>query len=95
MSLLLATVELALPVWIFGTLSRTFRAIDDELKTRALTQYLRQCGRFSGRQVVFAPKREGEDGREPMNPFTDLGLAHAEKERLDTLKWGRCESRTG
>jgi len=94
-ALLLAAVDLPLPLWILGTLDGALHSVNDELESLAFAQHRLEVAGLSGWELLLVVERCIEERGQTVNPL--VGPAAGSSRRADPalLGWGRAGNRLG
>ena len=84
-ALLLAAVELPLPLGILGTLDGALHSVDDELESLAFAQHRLEVAGLAGWELLLVAERRIEERGQTVNPLVGLRLAHPEEQTLHRL----------
>ncbi len=75
-TLLLAAVELSLPLGILGTLDGALHSVNDELESLAFAQHRLEVAGLAGWELLLVSERCIEERGQTVNPLVGLRLAH-------------------
>ena len=81
-ALLLAAVELPLPLGILGTLDGALHSVDDELESLAFAQHRLEVAGLAGWELLLVAECRIEERGQTVNPLVGLRLAHPEEQTL-------------
>ena len=84
-ALLLAAVELSLPLGILGTLDGALHSVDDELESLAFAQQRLEVAGLAGWELLLVAECRIEKRGQTVNPLVGLRLAHPEEQTLHRL----------
>jgi hypothetical protein len=84
-ALLLAAVELSLPLGILGALDGALHSVDDELESLAFAQHRLEVAGLAGWELLLVTERRIEERGQTVNPLVGLRLAHPEEQTLHRL----------